>query len=511
MLSLNLEKKPYEVREYFKFKGQINMWAFLALQKENPRIAFEPHKGQLEILKAYEERATSRFSELDFEYAYNVLVAACGRRFGKSEIAAEIGAAELMIPYARVLICSYRLDNCEVIFNKIYKILKQFSLEMVRESKKDMEIELVNGATLKVASNDNVEAKLGNPVSLLILDEAKLFSRKLYEQVLKPMLFDYYPYSRTLLISSPQQGWFEDYYNYGNKDHPSYRDLHWSINLPTHTNPAVPREVLEDAKKNDPPDVYAQEVLGLFVASTGQVAKEFIPKVHILNSEEWLPRIKEWVKTNNIINSIDSGFSHYFASVWMVHVAEIDTLIIFDEYQVNGTITDVHAQNIKAVEASWGLNFETIEYRFADPAAKQQIADLTAFDLYYNGSEKPFQPTILTLNTQLYRESELGMRKLMVLDSCEETIRQLMGVKWKEDTSGLTTEKNKQATKPFQKDSERKTDWDIFDALRYGVYNFRGSEDVGLTILEQFEEELDRNTDEYFLQQMMIAGYVKVS
>jgi hypothetical protein len=209
-----IRKKP-EIIDYFRFKGRLTAPAFIEVINE-AGIEMEPHDGQWAIIDAYEERippspavlemAKENGIDLDFEYKYRCLVAACGRRFGKSVVASLLGSEEMLIPNARVLIVSYTLDNCEVIYKQIRNIIINLLgvEEVVADRQKDMELELKNGATLRVASNDNVQSKLGTAISLLIIDEAKLFSRKLYEQVLMPMLFDYAPYSRSILISSPE-------------------------------------------------------------------------------------------------------------------------------------------------------------------------------------------------------------------------------------------------------------------------------------------------------------------
>lgn len=515
-------KKP-EIIEYFKFKGALTAPAFVEVLNE-AGIEMCPHEGQWKILDAYEERtspseavttmAQEHGIQLNFEYRYRCLVAACGRRFGKSVAAGVLGAQEMLVPYARVLIVSYTLDNCEVIYKMIRgMIISLLGMEEVAaDRQKDMELELKNGATLRVASNDNVQSKLGTAVSLLIIDEAKLFSKKLYEQVLMPMLFDYSPYSRSILISSPEAGWFETYYNLGQSEK---KPKHWSINLPTHANPTIPREELEEMKKNMPGDLYEQEVLGLFTSNAGMVAREFRKESNVYRPEEY-PLFWEWVNEGNvIINTIDSGYTHYFASLWILEVEELDTFFVFHEYNKNKALTSSHAEYINTYEQDNGLN---VAIRYADPAASQQLADLTEHDLYYNKASKVLRETINNINTLFFQHSEVtGKPRLLISSDCVELIRQLAGCQWKEGREdGQTKEQSASGIKPFKPDLEgpehggNKTDWDAFDALRYGMFSYIKNCRVGVSVLDVLGEGTDSEEDE-FDRMMANSGWMKTS
>lgn len=517
----NKAKKRPEIVEYMKFKGRLTAPAFVDVINE-AGIELEPHEGQWQIIDAYEERiepseatlfmAKENGLAIDFEYRYRCLVAACGRRFGKSVVAALLGAQEMLIPNARVLIVSYTLDNCEVIFKQVRSIIVQLlgPKEIVADRQAVMELELRNGATLRVASNDNVQSKLGSAISLLILDEAKLFNKKLYEQILMPMLFDYAPYSRTILISSPETGWFETYYKYGQDPN---RPRYWSVNLPTHTNPTIPPEELEAMERNMPRDLYEQEVLGLFTSSAGMVCREFDKEVHVYNPSEY-PFFREWIRSGNvIIHMIDSGYSHYFASAWVMYVEELDTFFLFKEYYKNKTLTSAHAAYINSFEKDTELE---VSIRYADPAASQQLADFVEHDLYFNKADKILRETINNLNTLLFQRSEItGKPRLLISSECPELIRQLSSVQWKEGKDdGQTKEQSATGVKPFKPDLEgpvdggNKTDWDLFDCVRYGMYSYVKNNKAGCDVIEVSTVEDD---DDPFELEMYRMGYIKVS
>lgn len=504
-------KKSPKVMEYFSIKQRMTVHSFIELIKDIPEIDFEtPHEGQWEILNAYEEKVPpseeSKALGLPFDYKYDVLIPACGRRFGKSTISSVIGASELLVPNAKVLIVSYTLQNCEVIFKQIYKILVGLGIEIIENRQRDMAITLINGSVLNVASVENVYARLGTAITLLIIDEAKLFNKELYFETLSPMLIDFMPYSRTILISSPAEGWYEDIYERGQSDDPRYAK-YWSINLPSHANPTLPRSALEAMRQTMPIDLYNQEVLGMFNSAQGKVFREF-DKVENVYEPEDFPQFYYWLEHNLIFQSIDSGYNHYFAAVWIMYVEEIDTYFVFGAYTQNKTLTPVHAQNIKDFEHELGID---VSIRYADPAASQQIADFAHYDLYFNKSDKELRETINWVNTLFFQRSEVtGKPRLLIQKDLHELLRQVNGVQWKEDKDSLTREQAAKGQKPFKPDGEKKTDWDLIDALRYGVYSYikNGQADCSVMTFENLDASQDEE-EQSFERMMIKAGYFK--
>lgn len=510
-----MQLKTKEILDYYKFKGRINTNSFIELLKSNPNVGIQGiHEGQQKIIDAYEERvepsAEAKSLGLEFEYKYSVLVAACGRRFGKSFVTAIIGAAELLVPNSKTMVVSLTLDNAGVIFDLIYKILGGLGLidELTINRRRDMELEMPNGSTLRVASVENVESKLGSAISLLILDEARLFRKELYSQILTPMLLDFSPLSRVLLISSPSPGWFEEAYNQGQSEDPKWAK-HWSINLPTHTNPTIPRNILKEYEETMPKALYEQEVLGLFTSKHGAVFPEF-DQVNNVYSDSDFPYFSEWLKCGNvIIQTIDSGYSHFFASQWIVYVEEVDTYFVFHEYMKNKTLTPTHAENIHAIEEDYGIQ-DIIQLRFADPAASQQLADFSEYGLYYTKAEKNLRETINNLNTLLFQRSGVtGKPRLLIHKNCHETIRQLNEVQWKEDAAGQTREQSAQGVKPFKADTGNdKTDWDLIDSLRYGMNAFAKNNGIGMSSFDTVAGETTE--DDEFKFSMATAGFFKI-
>lgn len=503
-----------KVIDYLKIKGRIDSYTFL------DHVGNVPHDGQRTLIDAYLERTTPSAETaalgLEFDYKYKTFVAACGRRWGKSFIVSNLAAEEMMIPNAQVLICSYRLENCKVIFNQVREIIKKLGIEIVADRKKELELELAHGAKLCVASNDNVESRLGNSVSLLIIDEAKLFQRDLYETFLEPQLLDYAPYSRSILISSPKEGWLQDYYLRGQSDDPAYADF-WSTSFPTSSNPTISKTYLEKLKKRVPPDVWEQEYEGKFVSTAGKVFREF-DRIGNVFSDKDFPKFWDWVGSRAfpVFHSIDSGYIHYFAGIYCLHMDSLDTYFLFGEYLVNKTVTPMHANNIQMYEYKHNVDPFT---RYADPAAAQQIADFTDYDLYFNLASKSTRESINCVNTLFYQESKATKRKrLLVHESCTELIRELSQVGWKEDANSLARESGNGSVKPFLPD-DNNTDWDLIDAVRYGLYSYLKDGSIDLSVIDHTkllegdieiydEEDVEKET---MYSQMAKQGMFRIS
>jgi|LGOV01.1.fsa_nt_gb hypothetical protein len=509
-MSEDFQFRSTKVLDYLKIKGQIDSFEFFDL------VGIMPHEGQRKVINAYSEKIMpSEETEklgLQFDYKYKTIIAACGRRFGKSFFSSVLAAEELLYPYAQVLVCSYRLENCKVIFRQVREIIKKLKIEIVSDRQKDLELELGNGSKITVASNDNVEARLGNSCSLIIIDEAKLFHRELYETFLEPQLLDYSPYSRTIMISSPQEGWLYDYYLKGQSDDPIYSDF-WSISLPSSTNPTNSKEALAKLKARIPADIWEQEYEGKFISAAGKVYAEFDRNFNVFNDES---EPTFWAKVHSgsypLFHTIDSGYTHCFAGMYVLHDELSDTFYVFGEYNKAKVVTPVHADNFKQYEKDYGLD---VYIRYADPAAAQQIADFAEYDFYFNKAKKNMRETVNCVNTLFFQLSKTSTKdrprpRLMIHEECYELIRQLNTCMWKTDVNDQTRETSAGSSKPFKPDTDKKTDWDLLDALRYGLYSHLGDNLIDISICSTETGDEVSDDDANFRREMMMSGFYRV-
>jgi hypothetical protein len=86
----------------------------------------------------------------------------------------------------------------------------------------------------------------------------------------------------------------------------------------------------------------------------------------------------------------------------------------------------------------------------------------------------------------------------------------MSGMQWKEDSAELTREGSQAGSKPFKPDTDYKTDWDLVDAMRYGLFSYGRNGRVGVTVLDG-SPAAGVDEDDDFLMEMARAGYYKVS
>jgi len=216
----------------------------VAMAKATTEITwlFSPHDKQQEIMDAEE-----RF-----------LVAACGRRFGKTMIALmwlvrEVGRKQgLGWWIAPTYAASMRAwaDMIKFLPRKFRTI-----------NKSERRIELTNGGSIEFKSADNPDALRGAGLVAAVFDEGAYIDSYVAEDVVMPMMLT--TLGRVLAISSPRakKGWFWEMFRLGQGLDPEYR----SWQLGTASNPYVPQAEIDRLERTLPDSVFRREILAEFL------------------------------------------------------------------------------------------------------------------------------------------------------------------------------------------------------------------------------------------------------
>ena len=226
---------------------------------ENQRMLkslWEPHVGQRAIL--------------DHDARFKVV--ACGRRWGKSEMAAHAAlTAALENPGATVwwVAPSYQQANSYG-FDKITPLLSPDVLAESPKLSKPREIAINNGATLSFRSADREDSLRGGGVDDLVIDEAGSVPERAWSEELRPALSD--TLGDMIAIGTPRgRNWFYRWYQRGQSaDHADVA----SWQAPTYQNPHVPDSEIDDARDDMPERAFEQEYLAKFVDDVGGVFKD---------------------------------------------------------------------------------------------------------------------------------------------------------------------------------------------------------------------------------------------
>jgi hypothetical protein len=219
------------------------------------RIGFKPHKGQIPIIEAIKDPKIRDF----------VLV--CGRRFGKTFVAAYAAFRELLKPNRKIWIVAPTSDLTQKTFSYIIRFLSKIYEpgEYKITSKPYTKLVMANGTWLECKTADNPVSLIGEELDLLIIDEAARIAPMVYERELAATTMS--RKGRTIFISSPKgKNWFYNKYKSIEKD-----DHGFVWNAPSSDNPENTPEELERLRKTLPEAVWKQEFLAQFVDSGAEV------------------------------------------------------------------------------------------------------------------------------------------------------------------------------------------------------------------------------------------------
>ena len=200
----------------------------------------QPHRAQLQIISE-----AKRFNVLD-----------CGRRFGKSKLAANI-------------LCENALEgNPGAYFAPTYKLLEGTfkdiltSLQSIISRKHDNQrIELITGGSIEFWSLENPLAGRSRKYKVAIIDEAA-FNRNLWQswtEAIRPTLTDLK--GSAWFMSTPKGK--NDFYKLwmrGQTNEPDW--MSWQ--MPTITNPFIDPSEIEAARRDLPDLAFKQEYLAEF-------------------------------------------------------------------------------------------------------------------------------------------------------------------------------------------------------------------------------------------------------
>jgi hypothetical protein len=213
-----------------------------ALAKRIVVKLYTPHDTQIPI---HESKARFR-------------VVNCGRRFGKTTMAANdemkfaLDHAEMLCWWAAPTVRQARIA---------YRLMKRALKDILtKHNDTDMRMELPNGSVIECRSCDDPDNLRGEGVHFLVVEEAAMLPDATWFSVLRPMLSD--TNGRAMFISTPKgRNWFYTLFQRGLD--PLQKDYE-SFTRPTSSNPYIDPKEIEDAQRDTPADFFEQEYLAVF-------------------------------------------------------------------------------------------------------------------------------------------------------------------------------------------------------------------------------------------------------
>lgn len=196
-------------------------------------------------------------------------VVAAGRRTGKSRL-----AAYLLIVYA------LQADKGHVFYvaptqgqarDIMWQTLLEVGHPVISGSHiNNLQIRLINGATISLKGADRPETMRGVSLKFLVMDEYADMKPEVWEQILRPALAD--QKGDALFIGTPMgRNHFYDLYQHAGKgDDPTFTAFHFT----SFDNPLLDPNEIEAAKKSMSSFAFRQEFMASFEAQGGDLFKE---------------------------------------------------------------------------------------------------------------------------------------------------------------------------------------------------------------------------------------------
>jgi len=200
------------------------------------------HEGQRRVVEA--------------DARYKVVM--CGRRFGKTAMGIHlICRAGLAGKRAGWFAPSYKYAS-----EAWLEITARLGPVIARKNEQEKRLELKTGGVIEVWTLDSKDPARGRKYHLAVIDEAGIVQDllALWQQAIRPTLVDYR--GEMLMLGTPKgrRHGFIQLFNRGlNPDETSWQ----SFRAPTVDNPYIPKDEIEEARKELPPEVFSQEFEGI--------------------------------------------------------------------------------------------------------------------------------------------------------------------------------------------------------------------------------------------------------
>lgn len=407
-------------------------------------IGYEPHPEQ----RLYHD-STARFK-----------CAVCGRRFGKSTMAARDLEPELFLPNRRFWIVGPTYDLGEKEFRVIWddlmigqKLLDDRRTKWSYNVKQgSMYIEFPWRTRVEVKSAAHPEKLVGDGLHGVIMSEAAKHSWDTFNKYIRPALADYQGWA-TFPTTPEGYNWVYDLWRNGQD--PKQKDEVESWSFPSWKNPYVYPGGYDDPeiqllKRTMAPDEFEQEIAANFSAFVGKIYGEF-------NEVEY---VNDWVFKPEWPNYItfDWGYVHPLAGIEF-QVSPDDRVYIWREHYESYKTIDEHVRVIKDRPNPEGYH---LDLAFGD-AASPENASYVSSNLVpcwaLPEAKQDWYQGIQCVKRFLKKRPD-GLPGLLVDRKCANTIKEFNTYKTKENTT---------ASETTARGAVVNLGNDAMDAIRYGL------------------------------------------
>jgi len=420
-------------------------------QKYFQSIGYHPHPEQE---KFHNSRARFR-------------VCCCGRRFGKSTMAARDLEPYLFVPKTRYWIVGPTYDLGEKEFRVIWDDLmigKGFARDKrikkaYNKKQGDMYIEFPWQTRLEVRSAEHPENLVGDALNGVIMSEAAKQKEATWKKYIRPALTDFRGFA-TFPTTPEGYNWLHKMWQYGqDPDRPDYE----SWQFPSWANTVLyPKgfddEEIQEMKRSTIAEWFAQEIGAEFSAFVGKIYGEWRENIHV-KKHEFNPNWPNYI-------TFDWGYTNPLAAIEF-QVAPDDTIYIWREYYKAFVTLEQALAEMKQRQQPEGYRLDMAFGDAADPAAAVTVSEKLVGCYADPRAKENWRDGVMTVKkflkmreTGLYDEYERPIERpgLYVDHSCKNVIKEFNNYKSKEPVNGSNVPEMGQ-----------KVEDHAMDAIRYGL------------------------------------------
>jgi hypothetical protein len=418
------------------------------------RIGYKPHPKQ----QLY-HNSTARFK-----------VPVCGRRFGKSTMAARDVEAELFQPGRMYWIVGPTYDLGEKEFRVIWDdLIVGLQLGQDKRIKKaynkkqgNMFIEFPWRTRIEVRSAEHPENLVGEGLHGVIMSEAAKHRSDTWERYVRAALADYRGWAS--FPTTPEgQNWLYKLWQFGRN--PELAD-YVSWRFPSWDNPTLYPGGRDDPEiklieQTTAVEWFLQEIAADFTAFVGKIYGEFVEETHV-TKVEFNPAWPSYV-------FFDWGFVNPLCALF-VQVDPRDNVYIWKEHYKGYQILSQHVAELRDMKWPEGFHLDMGFGDAADPEAVEEISQTYVQCVGDPEAKVNWREGVQLVKTFL-KPYEVGQDeyggplykpKLFVDHSCINTIREFNNYKAKQ---GVPSGRNPSNAREMA----QTIDDHAMDALRYGL------------------------------------------
>lgn len=435
------------------------------------------------LFKKLEYTPHSEYQQMFHDSATRFRVACCGRRFGKTQMAAHEMTYALMDiskPEAWYWIVgpNYKLGEKEfrVVLRDLTKLGIIHQCKVSNNVKTgDMTVTMPWKTKLEVVSADKKDGLQGEGLSGVIMSEAATHDSITWEQYIRPALTDFKGWA---IFPSTPKG-FNWFYYLWTRSEDNDHDQWESWRFPSWYNPIVFPGGFDDpeitqVRNATSPQWFQQEYGAQFTSYEGKIYDEFDESIHVTDIEYNPIWRNYWV--------MDFGFSNPFVCLDIM-VDASDNIYVWREYYKRYLSTWEHGRALRERESPKGFHVDSM---FGDPRGADEIATLALVLGAVWGRPVPWKQGVEAVKRQLKVQPD-GKPKLYIDRSCVNMIREMHALRSKEISQ---SDRN-------PKEGQHDYDDHACDALRYFCSEFFVL-GAGSSLADAYSEDRNVDPDTYF-------------